>query len=255
LATPIQKIIEDIAYKLVIEAQFTISMLPTVILPGYLESAPVYLPLAQALTSKGFPTTVVPIKFRDWVPTIGGRSMVPILRLLHQAVTASLKTSGAHQINLIGHSAGGWISRIYLGAHPYDIHGDATESDGLWNAKDRIATLTTLGTPQFSEERWTKKNLNFVNDNYPGAFYPEVDYTCVAGKSLYGKPRWGLAYQSYKITCGNGETWGDGITPINAAHLTGARNLIIEGVKHSPRSKDPWYGSPEPLTQWIDHLQ
>jgi hypothetical protein len=65
-------------------------MLPTVILPGYLESASVYLPLAQTLTDRGSPTTVVPIKFWDWVPTIGGRSMVPILRLLQQTVTKSL---------------------------------------------------------------------------------------------------------------------------------------------------------------------
>ncbi len=181
--------------------------------------------------------------------------MVPILRLLQQTVTKSLTDNQAQQINLIGHSAGGWISRIFLGAKPYDIHGDATEADGLWNNRSSIATLISLGTPQFSGERWTKKNLNFVNDNYPGAFYPEVDYTCVAGRSLYGESRWGLAYQSYQITCGNGQTWGDGITPIEAAHLTGARNLIIEGVKHSPRSKYPWYGSSNALEQWVGYLK
>jgi triacylglycerol esterase/lipase EstA (alpha/beta hydrolase family) len=238
-------------------------MLPTVILPGYLESASVYLPLAQTLIDRGSPTTVVPIKFWDWVPTIGGRSMVPILRLLQQTVTKSLTENQVPQINLIGHSAGGWISRIFIGAKPYDIHNDATEADGLWNNRGSIATLICLGTPQVSGERWTKKNLNFVNDNYPGAFYPEVDYTCVAGKSLYGESRWGLAYQSYQITCGNGQTWGDGITPIEAAHLAGARNLIIEGVKHSPRSsmaqaklsKDPWYGSPDALEQWVGYLK
>jgi triacylglycerol esterase/lipase EstA (alpha/beta hydrolase family) len=230
-------------------------MLPTVILPGYLESASVYLSLAQTLTDRGSPTTVVPIKFWDWVPTIGGRSMTPILRLLQQTVTKSLADNQVPQINLIGHSAGGWISRIFIGAIPYNIHNDATEADGLWNQRSSIATLICLGTPQFSGERWTKKNLNFVNDNYPGAFYPEVDYTCVAGKSLYGESRWGLAYQSYQITCGNGQTWGDGITPIEAAHLTGARNLVIEGVKHSPRSKDPWYGSPNALEQWVGYLK
>jgi triacylglycerol esterase/lipase EstA (alpha/beta hydrolase family) len=231
-------------------------MLPTVILPGYLESSDAYLPVAQNLTAQGYPTTIVPMRFSDWLPTIGGRSMVPILRLLHQAVDAVLAESGAAQINLIGHSAGGWIARMYLGELPYTIHNDVTAETGLWNAHGQVATLICLGTPQFSGEKWTKKNLNFVNDNYPGAFYPEVNYVCVAGKSVYGERKWGslLAYQSYQLTCGTGNTWGDGITPIAAAHLEGAKNLVIENVKHSPRSKDPWYGSPAALAQWSIYL-
>jgi triacylglycerol esterase/lipase EstA (alpha/beta hydrolase family) len=229
-------------------------MLPTVILPGYLESAPAYFPLAQQLSDRGAPTRVVPIKLRDWLPTLGGRSMLPILRLLHQTVTEVLTEHNCQQINLIGHSAGGWISRIYLGDRPYDIHGDVRDGEAYWNAKSRVAALICLGTPQFSEEKWTKKNLNFVNDNYPGAFYPEVDYICLAGKTLEGKQPWGLAYQSYKITCGNGKTWGDGITPIEAAFLDGAKNLEIPDVKHSPRSNF-WYGSPAALEQWIGFLR
>ncbi len=232
-------------------------MLPTVILPGYLESSKAYLSLAQDLTQQGSPTTVVPTNFRDWLPTIGGRSMVPILRLLHQTVTAVLAEPGVNQINLIGHSAGGWIARMYLGEVPYTIHHDISADEGLWNAQRQVATLICLGTPQFSGEKWTKKNLNFVNDNYPGAFYPEVNYVCVAGKSVYGQLQWGslLAYQSYQLTCGTGKTWGDGITPIEAAHLAGAKNLVIENVKHSPRSRDPWYGSPIALAAWSQYLQ
>jgi triacylglycerol esterase/lipase EstA (alpha/beta hydrolase family) len=229
-------------------------MLPTVILPGYLESAPVYFPLAQQLIDRGSPTWVVPVKLRHWLPTIGGRSMVPILQLLHETVTRTLVESGAGQINLIGHSAGGWISRIYLGEQPYTIHSDVAADAELWNARSRVAALICLGTPQFSEEKWTKKNLNFVNDNYPGAFYPEVDYICLAGKTIFGDRPWSLAHQSYKITCGEGKTWGDGITPIDAAYLDGAKNLAIEGVKHSPRSNF-WYGSPAALEQWIGFLR
>jgi triacylglycerol esterase/lipase EstA (alpha/beta hydrolase family) len=231
-------------------------MLPTVILPGYLESSIAYRPLAAALTQQGSPTTVVPMRFSDWLPTIGGRSMIPILRLLHQTVMAVLQEQQVEQVNLIGHSAGGWIARIYLGEIPYTIHHDVQNDAGLWNAKDRVATLISLGTPQFSGEKWTKKNLNFVNDNYPGAFYPELKYICVAGKSVYGQRRWGslLAYQSYQLTCGTGHTWGDGITPIEAAHLVGAKNLILENVKHSPRSPDPWYGSTAALAAWSPYL-
>jgi triacylglycerol esterase/lipase EstA (alpha/beta hydrolase family) len=231
-------------------------MLPTVILPGYLESADAYLPLQQALTLIGTPTTTVPLKKRDWLPTLGGRSMIPILRQLDRTVNAALTDNQATQINLIGHSAGGWISRIYLGELPYTIHGDVDESVGLWNAKAKIANLITLGTPHISAERWTRKNLDFVNNNYPGALYPDIKYICVAGKSVYGEKRLGqwLAYSSYEMTCGTGNVWGDGITPIVAAHLAGATNLTIDGVKHSPRTSGIWYGSSEVRSQWMQYL-
>jgi triacylglycerol esterase/lipase EstA (alpha/beta hydrolase family) len=232
-------------------------MLPTVILPGYLESADVYLPLQQALTKLGTPTTTVPLRKRDWLPTLGGRSMVPILRQLERTVNAALIDHNASQVNLIGHSAGGWISRIYLGEIPYTIHGDVTDADqNLWNAKSKIANLITLGTPHISGERWTKKNLDFVNDNYPGAIYPEVQYICVAGKSIYGEQKLGkwLAYSSYQQTCGEGNTWGDGITAIAAAHLAGATNIMIEGVRHSPRTAGIWYGSAAARDRWIEYL-
>jgi triacylglycerol esterase/lipase EstA (alpha/beta hydrolase family) len=231
-------------------------MLPTVILPGYLESADVYLPLQQALTALGTPTTTVPLRKRDWLPTLGGRSMVPILRQLDRTVKAALIDNRAQQINLIGHSAGGWISRIYIGTVPYTIHRDVNPSAGLWNAQAKIANLITLGTPHISGERWTRKNLNFVNDNYPDATYPEVRYICVAGKSIFGAKKLGqwLAYSSYEMTCGRGDVWGDGITPIEAAHLKGAKNITIEGVKHSPRTSGIWYGSSEARSQWVEYL-
>lgn len=231
-------------------------MLPTVILPGYLEGAIAYLPLQQSLEQLGFPTAIVPIRFRDWLPTVGGRSMIPILRLLDHTVKQMLQQYNVPQINLIGHSAGGWISRIYLGEKPYSIHGDVTEEVGLWNAHPSVATLLTLGTPHISQERWTRKNLDFVKINYPGAFHPQVRYICVAGKTIFGarRPEQWLAYSSYKLTCGRGDTWGDGITPIEAAHLEGATNLVIEGVNHSPRARGIWYGSPVALQSWVSYL-
>jgi triacylglycerol esterase/lipase EstA (alpha/beta hydrolase family) len=228
--------------------------LPTVIVPGYLESAIAYLPLEKSLRQLGFPTATVPLRRRDWLPTVGGRSVAPILRLLDQTVKQILQESQATQINLIGHSAGGWISRIYLGEKPYIARGEINPS--VWNAHPQVATLITLGTPHISQERWTRWNLDFVTNNYPGAFYKNVRYVCIAGKTIFGQRRPGnwFAYSSYQLTCGQGNTWGDGITPIVAAHLEGAENLIIEGVRHSPRSPGIWYGSPEPLEIWLEYL-
>lgn len=232
--------------------------LPTVILPGFFAGAYEYRELEQSLVDMGFPTVTVPVRKRDWWSTVGGRSMVPILRSLDRTVKEVLQQYNVSQINLIGHSAGGWISRLYLGEKPYCIHGDVMEDAGLWHAHPYVATLVTLGTPHFSKyERWTRKNLDFVNNNYPGAFYPNVNYVCVAGKGIYGARRPGqwLAYNSYGLTCGQANTWGDGITPIEAAHLEGAKNLVLEGVMHSPRSAGLWYGSPTILTSWVGFLQ
>lgn len=230
-------------------------MLPTVILPGYLESAIAYRPLAQALQAMGFPTVTVPLRRRDWLPTLGGRPVTPILQQLDLTVKQVLQQYNTSQINLIGHSAGGWISRIYLGEKPYLGRGQAISVDS-WQAHNYVTTLVTLGTPHISQERWTRWNLDFVNHNYPGAFYRHVRYICVAGKTILGERRRGswLAYSSYQLTCGQGNCWGDGIVPLAAAHLEGAENLVIAGVKHSPRSVGLWYGSESVLSNWVPYL-
>ena len=230
--------------------------LPTVILPGYFASAKDYKYLELSLNQQGIPTSTVPLSKRDWIPTLGGRSVVPILRKIDFTVKKMLGKYNVSQVNLIGHSAGGWIARIYLGEKPYDIHRDVQGTEGVWNARFQVSTLITLGTPHISQERWTKRNLDFVKDNYPGAFYSDIHYVCVAGKAVYGQKRWGnwLAYNSYKLTCGQGNCWGDGITPIAAAHLEGATNLTLEGVMHSPKSPGIWYGSQDSKQAWVSYL-
>jgi pimeloyl-ACP methyl ester carboxylesterase len=230
--------------------------LPTVILPGYLAGAAPYHEMEQSLESLGFLVMTVPLQRRDWLPTLGGRSVMPILEQLDQTVKTAMARWGSDRINLVGHSAGGWIARIYLGETPYDIHPSDAGKSCVWKAHPAIATLVTLGTPHISQERWTKRNLDFVKTHYPGAKYPKVRYVCIAGKSIYGS-RWKswFAYSSYELTCGKGNCWGDGITPVEAAHLHGAENLVLENVIHSPRVGKIWYGSPTAINAWASYLQ
>ncbi len=228
--------------------------LPIVILPGFLEGATAYTKLEESLDKLGFPTITVPLRRRDWLVTLGGKSVTPIIQILDKTVKKALQDFNVSQINLIGHSAGGWISRIYMGEFGYQ--GKKEKQPNYWKAYPSIANLITLGTPHISQEPWTQWNLDFVNDNYPGAFYGSVRYVCVAGKAIFGQRRLGkwVAYNSYQMTCGIGDTWGDGITPIEAAHLKGAENIVIEGVLHSPRSPGIWYGSPEVIKKWVSYL-
>ncbi len=230
------------------------SVLPTVILPGYLAGAREYEPLRQQLSDQGIPTQIVPLQVSSWFPTLGGRPVTPILEALDATIRQTLEGSRREAVNLIGHSAGGWIARIYLGEVPY--HGRS------WSGKDRVSTLITLGTPHLSQERWTRANLDFVNHTYPGAYWSQIRMVCVAGRAVQGQPlRWGsfsisdwIAFNSYQMTAGQGNAWGDGITPIEAAHLQGAINLTLEGVFHAPRDSRPWYGSPQVIPAWSDYL-
>jgi pimeloyl-ACP methyl ester carboxylesterase len=221
---------------------------PNIILAGYLAGASDYIPIAQQLQNKNLSATVVPLKWWDWVSTLGGRSIAPILEKLDRTVNLELERTGTSKVNIIAHSAGGWLSRIYLGDRPY--YGK------VWNARSKVAKLVCLGTPQRSLEPWSLKNLDFVNDNYPNAFYDDIAYICIAGKALQGKkstPQKWLAYSSYELTCGQGDAWGDGIIPIESAYLDGATNIAIDSVYHSPRS-GKWYGSQDAVDIWAKYL-
>jgi len=229
-------------------------MLPIVILPGYLASAMPYREMAQSLNSLGYSATVVPLRRRDWLPTLGGRSMRPILQQLDQTVQQVMQQTGSDAVNLVGHSAGGWICRIYLGDMPYDIHPSDAGQACIWQAHPQVKTLVTLGTPHVSQERWTKRNLDFVKTHC--SLQPGLRYLCVAGKAAYGKRSLGswFTYSSYEMTIGQGDCWGDGITPVEAAHLEGAENLTLEQVWHSPQAGRLWYGSPSIVATWAKNL-
>ena len=221
---------------------------PNIILEGYLAGAADYIPIAQKLKNQNLSASVVPLKWWEWVPTVGGRSIAPILEKLDQTVNQELEKTGASKVKIIAQSAGGSVARSYLGDRPYH--------NKIWNARAKVAKLICLGTPQRSLEPWTVTNLGFVNDNYPNAFYNDIEYICIAGKSVQGAkstPRKWLAYSSYELTCGQGDAWGDGIIPIEAAYLDGATNIAIDGVHHSARS-GKWYGSQEAIDIWAKYL-
>jgi len=228
---------------------------PTVIIPGYFAGAAPYRDLEADLNQRGLWTVTVPLTRQSWFPTIGGRSVQPILAAIAATVDQAKAATGSDRVNLIGHSAGGWIARIYLGDRPYDVHPVDRDRPNCWTGHQSVATLLTLGTPHFSQERWTRRNLDFVNQTYPDAHHKDVNYVCIAGKAIFGQ-RWRtwFTFNSYQITGGTGACWGDGITPITAAHLAEAHNVVLEGVCHSPQPGVIWYGTPAVVNQWVGYL-
>ncbi|CAG9467541.1 unnamed protein product [Pedinophyceae sp. YPF-701] len=291
---------------------------PVLIAPGFLFDASQFEQLASDLRARGFLACVAPIRWYHWLPTVGGRSMRPILDRLDASIdllrkahsdgatladtpltleglpeyspgdfaremrNASLgarhagrfladtetprlapPASDAVRVALVAHSAAGWIARILLGGGP-----------AYWNktydAAARVHTLLTLGTPHYSMEGVTKRNLEFVNGGYAGCVHAAdkvgaergVRYVCVAGRTVRGEVKLGgfykdLPYQSYELCTGSGDAWGDGVTPVECAlGLDGAETLTLEGVEHVPVAGGRvWYGTaPEPLDAWAGLL-
>ncbi|KAJ1411731.1 GPI inositol-deacylase PGAP1-like [Sesbania bispinosa] len=277
---------------------------PAVILPGLGNNTGDYHKLEQTLNSKyGVPTVVAKVSRLDWFRNAAGLldtnywrgTLQPrpvldwYLKRVHDAVQEAKELAQGETLSLIGHSAGGWLARVYM------------EEFGM----SHISLLLTLGTPHLPPPKGvsgvidqTRGLLDYVEKNCSKAVYsPQLKYVCIAGRYIEGARIFGKSNpnveavvttnssqlvpeaaimntastsppnttlrarfvgQGYKQVCGQADVWGDGVVPEVSAHLEGALNICLDGVYHSPVGSDdalrPWYGSPDVLEQWVEHL-
>ncbi|CAN0238126.1 unnamed protein product, partial [Laminaria digitata] len=167
------------------------------------------------------------------------------------------------RVILIAHSAGGWMSRIYLSEASYDGR--------VYNASSLVSGLVTLGTPHVRledkqgrpRELPFSRNFKFVEDfctGEKGGGWEEATPTaCIGGAALRGHSTFGgllkdLVYQSYELCCGDGTGMGDGITPLESAFdMAGAKRYVeLEGVYHAAGLGGPWYGSDDVIDSWLE---
>ncbi|KAJ3694020.1 hypothetical protein LUZ60_009500 [Juncus effusus] len=282
---------------------------PAVILPGLGNNTGDYKGLVATLTEGyGVPCVVAEVSRFDWLRNAAGlldanywRGTLqpsPVLdwymkrveEAISQAKLLCSEEGTGSKISLIGHSAGGWLSRVYM------------EKYGISD----ISLLLTLGSPHLPPPKdikgvvdQTRGLLTYVNSICaPAVYTPELKYVCIAGRYLQGASKTGdsssaheennstdetpemdesspsnrdeknlvkrsafqswFITQSYKQVCGRADVWGDGVVPEIAAHLEGALNLSLDGVYHSPVGSNdhtrPWYGSPSVVQKWAHHL-
>lgn len=152
---------------------------------------------------------------RDWwIPvTFRGESLRKILDAIEDAVAfRPAKESDDDddeeetRIILIGHSAGGWITRLFLGGKSIKYDGKLYEG---YKAKT-VAALVTLGTPHNSAEAYPfgrvkevrtreKSSINGGDDDeetslqetrrlYPNCFHSGMKYVTVQGTGFKGRP-------------------------------------------------------------------
>ncbi|CAM8935532.1 unnamed protein product [Rhodiola kirilowii] len=206
-----------------------------------------YEKLQMTLMEKGgVPSVVAKVSRFDWFRNAAGLvdanywkgtlSPRPVLDWYLKRVDDAVREAkelaeGGGTFSVIGHSAGGWLARVYM------------EEFG----RDGISLLLTLGTPHLPPP----KGLPGVIDQTRGLLY-HVEEQCA-------KPEYTPEVKyGYKQVCGRSDVWGDGVVPEVSAHLDGALNISLDGVYHSPVGSDdelrPWYGSPAIVDQWIHHL-
>ncbi|NTU83938.1 MAG: lipase [Chloroflexales bacterium] len=231
---------------------------PVLIVGGFGSNYPLYAAMRSYLAEvSGRPVAITPITLLDWAGVIASDSYGALLRIVDKSVRETLAANRARRLILVGHSAGGVLSRIYMGDKPYGPR------QLLYNGHEHVYSLVTLGTPHTSKSTGRQGGLNqiaFVQARYPGAYWRSVHYVSVMGKGIYGAangppPEKG-AWQSYTMIDGEGAQWGDGIVPMSSGLLDGSRRVIIPGLRHDPRPDRPWYGTSVPVVRaWWEQVE
>nr|DAD25039.1 TPA_asm: hypothetical protein HUJ06_026503 [Nelumbo nucifera] len=178
---------------------------PAVILPGLGNNSSDYQKLQVTLKEYGVPTVVAKVSRVDWLRNAAGlldpnywRGTLrprPVLdwylKRVDEAVQEARILAEGQSLSLIGHSAGGWLARLYM------------EEFGLSN----ISLLLTLGTPHLPPPKGlpgvidqTRGLLDYVDRYCAKAIYtPDLKYVCIAGRfvvrQMFGVMGWFLSHQ------------------------------------------------------------
>ena len=187
----------------------------------------------------------------DWL-LAGMVGFGPVTRRAARAIAATSRAAGRRPIIVIGHSAGGIVARLAMSERPFDGR--------VPGVSEAVGCLVTLGTPHGlstltnSYRHAGHEAVAFLERESPGAYFaPRTGYLSVAGQVRLDAPRWPagrFVAELFRMMVGDESgTDGDGIVPISAAHLDGARQLNLAGVRHGVIGS-PWYGDEEVIDAW-----
>jgi hypothetical protein len=237
------------------------SVAPTVlVLGGFLTAPPLYGPMEGRLKDRGAAGTVVAnVWTPDWL-IAGVRDIGPICtrsaKALRDAIRLSAEVSEGAPVLVVGHSAGGITGRLLTAAEPLPGR--------RFGAARWIGAIVTLGTPhRLSAGEGIGRRINHVaasvaDAQVPGAFFaPEVGYLSVASRLIRSNPagngRERVAHILYRSVIGRAAvpgTEGDGLVPVVATQLGGARQLVLDNAIHGQGAGLPWYGSADAVDVW-----
>ena len=186
---------------------------------------------------------VVPLTPLDWISGYF-RGFGQLVFEIATTVDRALLESESDKAVLVGHSAGGIASRVYIG-------GDPPYGGRRYSGHRRVSHLITLGSPHEVSGDKRLAPINRVNELFPGALHAEsgLEYLSVAGNAEDGSFS-RKARKRYERFVEDGRVAGDGAVPAEAALLSGTEQRVLDGVYHN-QHLGHWYGSDrETVEQW-----
>ncbi len=236
---------------------------PTVlVIGGFLTSPSLYDGLRARLLDRGAAAVeIAPIWTPDWL-LAGWRGLGPIVTRASRALLAAAEVAARSPASrgapllVVGHSAGGLVARLLTSPEPF--------AGRPCRGARRIGAIVTLGTPHVVGPDGVvgrivvTEAVGFLDRVAPGAaFAPEVGYVAVGARGFLGRRNGGfrarLGWATYKAVLpepGHDVLDGDGVVPLAATRLPGARDVVLDGIAHSPFGPRPWYGSAEAVDVW-----
>ena len=239
------------------------------ILPGFGASSSDYYTMKNNMLKLNYKTNILHVNRKNWLidPLKNIKISQKILQYkckpddlydwyleeLGQEIIKIKHDNNNEKIVLIGHSAGGWLARDFIGNGVFYVNYKP------YKIQDYIQGLITLGTPHKKPNHINNDLalgcLDYVNQKYPGAYIDDIHYTSVGGNiNLFDKFEKISQIQTpfknyYQRKCIS----SDGLVPNSCVHLEGAKHIDLENVHHafdSPYFK--WYGHEDIIPQWLN---
>ena len=223
---------------------------PIIILGGFLITSDSYNPAKNAIKNiSGRKVYVVDVTRGDWLKSNSAEGWITILNKVNRMVAFALNETKAKKVDLIGHSSGGIILRLYLSSEPF--------KDVIYNGQSITRNLITLGSPH-QAVRATKLR-RFVDEKYPGNFFKNINYVSIGGKVEINSKQTSLltklvARNSYKSISGDKNESGDGLVPLSSSLLKNSQQITLPNTVHGGIFGKNWYGSTSKVREWWDAI-
>jgi len=233
---------------------------PTVLIIGGLMTVPAnYWPMRQRLSRRDTERVdIAAIWPPDWVlASMLGLNVV--MSRARRAIASAYRAAGKRPIIVVAHSGGGIAARLAMSPTPFN--GQAG------GAAEAVGCLVTLGTPHMLtglSNRYRHAGhhaVDFLDRHTPGAYCaPRTGYLTVGSRQKAGMLSGFVGRASgevFSMVVGS-ETQplgrvtaslGDGIVPLAAVHLAGARHITLDDVVHG-HIGTPWYGDDRVIDRW-----